>query len=367
MKRRTPTRTTKPTSARKAGSPSKGRSSNTAAVAPNPMKVMNNLSVRFRDKRGRFCAPSKGVSYEVKVSWKRKPIKGEIPPAYRRTVKAKSDHIVDVLVAENRKVTKQDLPAKKAKLSRELKKPKLPKEKRERIKKQITRIDASLEKEAKKVERATLREKKRKPTAKDKSRAAALKDRELQILEAAGIQGIPADLPDISKLRVATTHATEKLLTGKRYEPKRPDSREGIKDYLDRRMTIQKDVFRLTKEVPVTKTRRNVVAPLMKEVFREHAQNFVRKWSGNSENAYIMRVTTREKIAGRASNESAIGTARFRLSRHVPIDVQLQQLESELEELFQYFVTCYEGYLARATIEEYAITGFTMEVVEKSE
>lgn len=351
---------------------------------PLPPGVLPGLRVepRFRGKNGRYCKPHLGVYFELTPPGKRKPIVGEIPKEYRRTIKGRVQYLGKVLGDYSHKRLAKEIKQRERQVVRQSKRAK---EKERELKKRVKAKDPRAVRELKK--RAALEEQ--------------MNERQLVTLEKLGAEKLSPTSPRAGQLRaIESREKTHWDVIGRNLDEKlqdkirqdRQDGRSGqaratgIKDFQGYRMGISKlhVDFAEGEQVPVFPFNVRGVASAMKEFFMQKAEKFVDEKRGVSEEAYIIRIKTLNSIDGQKAQEQGIGIPRFRMPRRLnPGDVpflrksypgltdaeilrhiQKQALETQFDRLVKYFVDRYEDYLGRRVVSSMAVTGFSMEVVD---
>jgi hypothetical protein len=325
----------------------------TITIALNPRLKVAELPVKFRDSKGRFCKPSKGASYEVTPPGKRKPIKGEIPKESRKSVSSRKTFIAQSLIAWSKIET-----GKQAKTYRQ-------------------KVKAQLE------------VKKQKPVSKaETKRRNQLKERTKAALEKEGFKTPPPSTPRLYERVTVSPPTIEKFVqrSGVHHDPRHADSREGPQEFKKRELHIIKKKVEFDPSNPVELYSFNAKATAisMREFLTPHAIKFLDEMRNDTENAYIFRVETRNRVEGEAPTREGIGTERFRVRDHIPKrdlaqykkqypgmtqdqilrELQIQDLTSEMGELFTYFIERYQDYLSKQVVSSMAVTGFSMEVVK---
>lgn len=315
----------------------------------NPLQVAR-LDVTFRDARGRFCIPSKGIYFEITPPGHRKPLQGEIPKEYRRTVALRLQYIASLLIAFSKKKA-----IEKAKTER------------------------------KKVKKRVQAKKKAGPSKKDLSFQKRVKAKTEKAIREERIK--PSPIERIEK-KVVVSHTEEKYVqrSGIHHDPRHRNSREGPIELKDRQLLILKRQIDFDPDKPIELYSFNWKATLIavREFFTPHALKFLNDVRNDSQNAYILRVKTLNRIEGEHSTREAIGTERFRIHDHLEKreipglrrlypgltndqilkKIQIEDMLSELRELFLYFMNRYQDYLSKKIISSIAITGFSIEVVQ---
>lgn len=313
----------------------------------NPRLKVATLPVKFRDKNGRFCKPAKGASFEITPKGKKKPLKGAIPKDSRKSVTARKQYIaqqiVDWSTAREVKRAKTETKTLKKKLKAVKSKP-------------VTK------------------------TEKKKQQRLGLKIAEAVATEVERPRGLAA----IEKKR-SVTYQSEKFLTSRTVhtDQKHKNSRTGIDRYQKTKFEIAKvKVAMEPTEVHYFNAKPSAVA--LREYFRPHAEKFFDQQRKQSDNAYIMRVMTQNKLEGHPSKAEGIGTERFIIREslsnaqyrdlkaeypgltrdQILREEQLKDISDRLKDLFEYFLERYQDYLSKKVISSVAVTGFTMEVVK---
>jgi hypothetical protein len=322
------------------------------SLQKNPRLKVAELPVTFRDSKGRFCKPSKGVSFEVTPPGARKPLRGEIPKDFRRSVANRKQFIVLVLVEWSRERAKKRQKTERA-----------------RIKKQI---------EAKK----------KKPVSKaETKRRKKLKTRINEALIDEGFEKKPPLFPKLER-RFFREDTEEKFVkrSGINHLPRHIDSREGPKEYSGKAFEVLKRHIDFDSSHPVELFSFNAQATTiaLREYFTPHAQKFLDEVREDSDNAFILRVKTKNRIENEPATFEGIGTERFKVRDHLSAqelrgyrkrypgltndqilrELQLEDLMSKLKDLFEYFMERYQDYLSKKVISSIAVTGFSMEVVK---
>ncbi len=316
----------------------------------NPLLRVADIAVKFRDKNGRFCKPSKGASFEILPAGKRVPLKGEIPKSERKSVAARKNYVAFAVT------------------------------------------EWSKAKEVKKQKSQTRADKKKLVAVKKKpvTKSAVVKQKKIavQIEKAYQDAGIKKALavPKIER-KASVTQKIQKYVTGRspstQPTPKHKESREGTQAYRGRHMEIEK-IKVMMDPVDVFSFNAKPTSLALREYFRPHAEKFFNKMRDQSDNAYIMRVMTMNRIPGEASKHEGVGTERFIVrdsltglelkalrsvypgmsKDDILRELQLKDIAYHLEDLFNYFLERYQDYLSKKVISSVAVTGFTMEVVK---
>ena len=320
--------------------------------AENPRLKVAELPIKFRSK-GRFSKPGKATSFEVIPPGKRKAIKGEIPKEFRKSVKLRKQYVADQLIAWS-KVEAQ----KKSKTARS----------------EVKRL---------------LEKKKAKPVSKaETKRRATLAQRTKHALEAEGFDKIPASTPRLDKKAYVSPPEVEKFVkrAGVHHDPRHSDSREGPAVFAEKQLNIikQKVEFDPSSPVEIHSFNAKATTIALREFLRPHAIKFFNEMRKQSDNAYIFRVETRNRVDGAPSTREGVGTERFIVRSSIQKQdlrvlkkefpglsydelLQMQQqkdIEDKIVDLFEYFEDRYKNYLSSKVISSMAVTGFSMEVVK---
>jgi hypothetical protein len=322
-------------------------------MARHSSLLVAGLPVRFRRANGRYTEPRCGVFYEVTPPGRRKPLAGEIPKEYRRSIRLRLQFVAAVLIELSRLVS-----AKKAATQK------------------------------KRAQARISQKRKKKRTRAEKREIQEVEDAQEEALEEEDLDPKAPGVPKLSRL-VAVRDEEVKLVLGRDVyaKQKHKDSRVGVPDFQNRQMVLRKMHvdFDSRRPVEIFSWEARATALSLREYFRPYAEKFMDEMRGRSEEAYILRVKTLNRIAGESQGRNeGIGTERFRVSRQLPPGqeaalrdrypglskaeilrrVQHEQLGIKLADLFDYFVERYENYLGRRLVESLAVTGFSMEVVE---
>jgi|WetSurMetagenome_2_1015567.scaffolds.fasta_scaffold47618_2 hypothetical protein len=172
-----------------------------------------------------------------------------------------------------------------------------------------------------------------------------------------------------------------------RLSDKKETARTGIDTYKQKKIKISKLHVDFDQDTPVTifQSAAKDTALTLREYFRKPAEDFLDEMRNKSENTYILRVKTKNWLAGDIVRDQGIGTERFKIWTKLPENeaaalrlehkgmtddeilrlYQKKQINREIDEMFNYFLDRYEHYLGRKMIEGLAVTGFTMEVVNE--
>jgi hypothetical protein len=328
------------------------KTKNSITFTANPRMKVAEIPVLFRDAKGRFCSPNKGKTFEIKPPGAKKAFKGEIPKELRKTVAARKAFIVSELVQWSKAQTQKKAKTYKQKLTATAKK------KREKAPSKAETKRRSVLRQ--KIEEAVVRE-----TGK-----------------------IPPSLPKLESRPLITPPKIQKFVqrSGVHHDPRHEESREGPSEYKERSFEIVKQKVELDPKRPVELYTFNTpgTAVAMREMLTPHAVKFLDQMRKESENAYIFRVETLNRVEGQTPKHEGIGTARFKVRDHIPKrdlkeykkqypglttdqilrELQIEDIKSELRELFSYFVDRYQDYLSRKVVSSMAVTGFSMEVVK---
>jgi hypothetical protein len=339
-------------------------------------------NIRFRDKRGRYCQPPRAYSFEVLLPRHRVPLKGEIPKEYRRTIALRVQYVGEVLGEYSRRRFEAQAKRRRERVAREAKKVvKREKKIKERAKRGDRRAERELEREVKRQEEMDARQdawlkregvERRPPATPLASRLTAVETREDTRWDVVG-RNLDEKLEQ--KLR-------NDAASGRRGQPR--DT--GVRDFQGRRMVLEKMHvdFPKGKQVEVFPFNVRGVSAAMKEFFLGYAEKFTDENRGKSEESYIIRLKTLNRIEGEKPQEQGVGIPRFRMPRRIDPSqraylrqvykgltddeilrqIQKEALESQFDRLVKYFADRYEDYLGRRVVSSMAVTGFSMEVVK---
>lgn len=307
--------------------------------------------------KGRWPTAAQATAFEILLPGKRKKSRIEIPAKYLKSIKLKKYFVAEILVLHSK-----------------------------------LQAEAASKRAAQRIQ-AAIRAKKKKPTQALKKQRKKLKEKQKEALIEEELmedrdEKLPPFTPPIDKIVSVSTQKT-KYVMGRNVEErqKRDDSFVGTNKYNGKFFEVEKlNVdFDKNKPVEIFQDHAKVAAVSLREYFRPYAEKFLDEQRGKSEEAFIMRVKTANRISGEKPSREGIGTARFQVRRTISKEqlkhykkqypgmskdeilreIQLGNLSRELEQLFDYFVERYETYLGKRIIESMAVTGFSMEVVKE--
>jgi hypothetical protein len=324
----------------------------TLQIALNPRQKVAELPVDFR-KKGRFAEARKATHFSVKPPGARKALSGEIPKEFRRTIASRKQYIASQLIAWSKAET-----AKKLKTQRG------------------------------KVKQAIQAKKTKAPSKAEKKRASQLAAATKAALAQEGFEKAPATTPRLDKKAFVSMPEAEiyRKRSGAHHDPRHADSFEGPAKFEKKELHIIKKKVEFDPSSPVEmysfNSRATTVA--LREFLKPHAIKFLDEMRNQSDNAYIFRVETRNRIEGEPSRREGVGTERFEVRTsltkqeirglkraHPGLTVdellrlrQIADMENEMTRLFDYFESRYKNYLSEKAISSMAVTGFSMEVVK---
>lgn len=327
-------------------------------ILPNPVEI-GGIAVRFRNKKGAYALPSQAAFFELKLPGQRKVSRFPLPKELKKVFEKKA-YITAFLQAFFDQHRKKEAKKRKKKV-------------KEKLKKKSSRLSKKEKQKRKKIKKEVIEELLEEPEI-----PLETKKRKKKLLE--------KTLP-IEKIVAVESREPIRLRTGKPVKAKRPDSRTGTEDFVDQTMDLVKLHVDLKKPIGISTFTAPEQLTGLRKFFESYAERFMLDmYKKKTEEAYILRVKTLNKVVGFPLREQGIGTERWRMKRNFsPDDLKslkeryphlktrdalirqgkIEILKAQMEDLFNYFMNRYETYLGKQMVEEIKIRGFSMEVVEK--